>query len=87
MSRDPLARDPRKDPRPGDVVQGPVIGLKVITVTEERTEDGVSVTQVRCALYAVKTGKAIGSRSFTLDGYRSFTAGSENVEVLHVAQD
>ena len=83
LARDPLA--PLTDPRPGDKLQGPVVGLEVTEVTQVRTEQDTKIARVLCSLYKVSNGEYIGDRSFTIEQYRAFTRNSRNVEVLHVA--
>lgn len=77
----PSKRDPRKDPRPGDIHAGPAINLRVERITEGMS--GIEYIEVSMAFYGSNDRK--GTRKFRLEQFRQFISG-EKVEVLHVAE-
>ncbi len=75
-----MERDPRKDPRPGDIHAGPVIQLRV-----ERAMEGIGgLEYVECSMAFYGSSEFKGSRRFTPAQFQEFVGG-DKTEVLHVA--
>ena len=76
-----MERDPRKDPRPGDVHAGPVVKLRV-----DRAMFGIGnvLEYVECSICHRSKDDFKGCRRFTPEHFTDFVCG-EKTEVLHVA--
>ncbi|MEN6536375.1 MAG: hypothetical protein ABFD89_22150 [Bryobacteraceae bacterium] len=74
-------RDPRVEPKPGDIHAGPVVKLRV-----DRAMYGIggSLLYVECSICHRSKDDFSGDRKFTPAQFAQFVAG-DKVEVLHVA--
>jgi hypothetical protein len=74
-------RDPRKDPKVGDVFAGPIMRLRVDYATV-----GIGgLVSVVCSFSFNEPDKFSGARTFTTSQFEAFVGG-EKTEVLHAAE-
>lgn len=75
-------RDPRVDPRPGDVHAGPMLKLRV-----DRAMYGIGgvLLYVECSICHRSRDEFEGLRKFKPEQFTAFVSG-EKAEVLHVAE-
>lgn len=78
-----MSRDPRNDPKPGDIHAGPVVKMRV-----DRAMYGIGgvLEYVECSICHRDNDNFSGNRKFTQRQFSEFVGGDGN-EVLNVAAD